>query len=273
MNPVCYINGAYLPLSEAKISIQDRGFRFGDGIFETIKVKDGGILYLEYHLERMAEGIDILKIPYSLLQLNKIFKKLIADNNLSEGFLRVSITRGIGSIGYLPSSCDLKPSIIIEVISGLPDIAESASLYLSSWKKTPDSCVPSSIKTMQGLNSVLSRMEAQQNGCYDALLLSEDDIICECSSSNIFWVKDDVLHTPSIDCGLVNGTIRRLLQTQKIIAFKEGKYKLSQLKNADCVFVTNIAWGILPIKQLQPKGWKWYVKPIINQLQDWLCQK
>lgn len=264
-----YVKNRFVPRADAVISVQERGFRFGDGLFETIRLIQGVPYQWDLHMARLNEGLKQLNIAFDTKNLHSITNELIVKNRASEGFLRLSVSRGIGSRGFLPME-ETIPTLVVETLLPVESTPETSSLWLSSWQKPDKKALPVHIKTMQGLNSTLARIEAQENQCIEALLLGGDNHICEGSSSNIFWVKDEILYTPSIDCGVLAGTIREAILRQDIFPVKQGFYSLEDLKTADEVFITNVAWLILPIAALQPQNWRWEKTHAANALKLWL---
>ncbi len=262
-----YLNGKIVKENKALVSIQDRGFRFGDGCFETIRVENGVIYQLEVHLKRLQEGLSAIKISYNTQLLKEIFARLLHKNKLKRGFLRVSITRGEGSRGYLP---EIKkgPTIVVEAMGEIPEITASVDLWVSNYRKISEKCLPSSAKTMQGLNSSLARMEAQENGCFEALMLGDEEKICEGSSSNIFWMQDGKLYTPSLKSGVLPGIMRNVVKRISPLEVVEGIFCLDDLKNADEVFLTNVAWLIAQVKEIKPLGLKFKVSGYSGGIKD-----
>lgn len=261
MSRYIYLNGQFLPAEEALIPVADRGFRFGDGVFETIRVRGGVPYQLEWHLERLQKGLSAIKITCNLQPAT--CNQLIQKNNLREGFLRIAISRGVGSVGYLPMP-DITPTIVIETLP-LGNVPESANLYVSQYKKMPLTSLPVNYKLAQGMNSTLARMEAQEQGCFEALQLNSDEMLCEASSGNLFWVKGDIIYTPSLATGCLDGStcavLMRLMKIEEILA------PLDILEAADEVFITNCAWGVLPVTALKPQGWSWQIGARARQLQ------
>lgn len=239
----CYVKGEFVLEENASISIRDRGFRFGDGVFETILFKNNKIYNWAYNLKRLSGGLESLKIITDITSLYDICLSLICKNQQNEGFVRIAISRGEGSRGYLP---DIKngASVVIETISR-PELPISpVSLSISDIK-----CINNGIsgKTMQGLSSTLARMQAQEAGCFEALMLNHNGIICECSSSNIFWRKGDKLYTPSLNTGIVAGSIRDKILEICPFEIEVGSYSLKDISTADEIFITNVAWLALPV--------------------------
>lgn len=250
-----YINGKFVAGKDATISIKERGFRFGDGVFETIRIY-GGIPYQwELHQQRLSSGLDAVKIKVATNGLKKTADALIKKNKIKNGILRISVSRGVGSQGYLPLNCT--PTVVMETGDLSKTPAKPVDLWLSSYQKLSINALPSNAKTMQGLNSTLARMEAQENKCFEALQVNADRQICECSSGNIFWFNGDVLYTPALSCGLVAGTTRAAILRLSKYKTVEGKFLVDELSHADEVFICNAAWQILSVKNLKPLGFTW----------------
>lgn len=263
-----YVKNEFVPADEAVVSIKERGFRFGDGAFETIRVCDGVPYQWELHMERMQNGLDAIKIPFSVSLLEPICNELLLKNAVEDGLLRISVSRGIGSLGYLPTAND--PTIVIETLELPEQLSAPIELWQSTTRKLSGDSLPTEFKLMQGLNSTLARIEAQDNHCYEALMMGENEEICECSSSNLFWITGDTLYTPAIDSGVLAGTTREAILRVSPFINEEGTYYLDDLKNADEVLVTNAAWQILPVSTLLPEGIVWNKRDKINQLKSLL---
>lgn len=233
-------NHRFILEKQAQIAINERGFLFGDGVFETCKIYNGKIYNFKSHQARLQASLQALQIFYDIKNLEENSLKLIKKNKIKNGILRISITRGIGSIGYLPTST--KPLTIIQTLKNRP-IPKKISLTISPLKK------PSlNHKTHNALPYILNKLYAQQNQCFDAIMLAAENYISETSSANIFWVKNNKIYTSSLECDIVIGTIRsRLLALTKIT---EKKAKLSELENADEIFLTNAASLVIPVDTL-----------------------
>jgi branched-subunit amino acid aminotransferase/4-amino-4-deoxychorismate lyase len=271
-NYFAYVNGTFMPYLAASLHINDRGLKFGDGVYETVRVANGQLFCFPKHLERLEISLNLLKIHADISGLAKISKVLLQKNNIVQGTLRIMITRGIGGTGYLPGR-ENECGIVIEALP-LPKIPENPiDLYLSNWRKIPPVCLPAAAKTMQGLSSTLARMEAEENGCFEAVLLSIESNICECSSSNIFWVKDDRLYTPSLSSGILAGTTRDNIIELWPAGVIEGIFPLNALEAADEVFVTNVVWTALPVRKLLPNNIEYKGNWVCQQVKDMLMQE
>jgi aminodeoxychorismate lyase len=269
-NYFAYVNGSLQKCNEATLPVSDRGLKFGDGVYETIRVENGKAYSWEKHLKRLSISLQLLKITADTSNLLNICNELLEINNIIQGTLRIMITRGVGGTGYLPNK-ENEYGIVIEAFP-IPNIPEKpVDLWVSKWKKIPPECLPASAKTMQGLSSTLARMEAEENDCFEAVLLATNGHICECSSSNIFWVKNGKLFTPSLDSGILSGTTRDNIIELWPDGVTEGIFNLNELEEADEVFVTNVVWSALPIKKLMPSRIEFKNHSICAKIQEMLA--
>lgn len=238
-----YKNEQILNHQEALISIDERGFLFGDGLFETCRFINQKIINFDAHLARIKIGLSTLKFNIDLQNIETKCYNLIKKNNLQEGIIRISISRGIGSKGYLPTN--ETPNLVIIQTKELPMPPKNADLILC------DVNPPNfKFKSANSLPYILAKIFANENNFFDAIMLDEKGYICETSSANIFWIKDQIIYTPNNNCNMVHGTIRKALLDIKDLKIKCGKYKISALKNADEVFITNSTLIILPIDKI-----------------------
>jgi aminodeoxychorismate lyase len=252
---LAFVNGSWVPRKEATISIDDRGFRYGDGVFETIRVHNSKAYQLPLHLQRLSHGLQSIHISFDANTLEAHVNEIIEKNNIDGGMVRIIITRGSGKHGYLPSHPHT-PSVVIttSLLTGMP--TGPASLWLSDYQKPSKELYPGHCKTLQGLQSTLARIEAEQHHCSEALLCNQSGYIAECSSHNIFWTKDNTLFTPALSSGIVDGTIRNSIIRLSPLEVKEGLYEVDVLKEADAVFITNCLSLCRPVEKLLPRHWK-----------------
>lgn len=260
-----YINGELFQHDKALININDRGFRYGDGVFETIRVNDGNLFRFNSHLQRLESGLKAIKVDFDVSKIEASCHDLLNKNQIVNGFLRISISRGEGSLGYLPKEGN-KPTIVMQTVEMGDVDNKPVDLWLSSYRKIPDICLPANIKSAQGLNSTLARMEARENKCFEALLLSVDGKICEGSSGNIFWFKGGKLYTP--ENNILKGVMREAVIEKSPYDVVTGDFDLDELSDAEEVFMTNVAWVIKPIASLQPEGIKWQETKVSEQMRE-----
>lgn len=250
------INGKTVPAAKARIPVQDRGFRYGDGVFETVAVHHDAPYRLDWHLKRLARGLAAVRISFATDTLEKQCRALIKKNHLREGLLRIQVTRGSGGHGYLPAK-ETKPLYVIETLPP-PDIPKKpVTLWLSSYRRISPDALPVRYKLCQGLNQTLARLEAKENGCFEALMLNARGEICEAASANIFWVKNNTLYTPSLACGAMEGSMRAAIMKLSPCPVRQVRATLKILAKAEAVFLTNAAWKVLPVAGLEPAGLRW----------------
>ena len=266
LDTVIYVNGEIIKRQDAVISVYDRGFRFGDGVFETIRL--GGIDGLQpyqwgLHLKRMEEGLSALSIAMPLhkqqQQWLKVIHKLIEKNKHHHGIVRIAASRGVDwqPKGYMPSSNKLSPTIVIETLPAPADIKQPLSLWLGSICKPSRKTLPVTHKIAAlGINSMLAKQQAITHKCDDALLLNGEGFLSEASSANLFWVnKQGALCTPSDDCDCLAGTTReaivRLTKKSNLCEVKQLKAKKEVLTSAQTIFLTNTSWGIVEISRIE----------------------
>ncbi|MBL0319221.1 MAG: aminotransferase class IV family protein [Alphaproteobacteria bacterium] len=248
---IVFINGYFKPRSEAAVSINDRGFRFGDGIFETIRVSQGALYLWSYHFQRLSLGLKAIKmVALEEQSLKSLCQQIIDKNHLIDGIIRLAITRGEGSAGYRPLTDGSQPTIVIET-RPLPHVSQTLlSVWLSRYVRISPSSLPMHAKMMQGMQSTLALLEAQEQGCQEALMLDGNGHISECAAANIFWIKDDILFTPSLKTGCLAGVIRRRVMELSPYPVKEIEADISQLEQARSVFLTNVGWPVVPVSRI-----------------------
>ncbi len=260
---IYYLNGKFQNANNCKISILDRGFKFGDGIFETISFYNDKIFLLDDHLLRLANALSTLKINYDCSVLPDILEKLITKNNIKDGTLRITITRGSESLGYMPKIGSV-PNIAIEIRrSSLIDLTPKR-LVISSYIKPAAHHYPTQLKTCQGLNSTLAIIEAREKGYDEALLLSENKNISEASSANIFFINNNLLITPSLNNNLLAGVIRNYIINNTKLECQESNISLSDIIKFDYAFMTNSNYKLMPIQTISNQENKIIFKSKIN---------
>lgn len=247
MTQFIYKNRQLIDEKQAQVSINERAFLFGDGVFETCKIFNGKIYDYKSHKARLEDGLKNLKIIAETSDLEERSLKLIAKNNIKNGTLRISISRGIGSQGYLPTNKS-KPLIIIWAKSNKKP-PKNISLGLST-QTTP---LRNLGKTNNALPYILTKIEAQEQGIFDCLMLSNTGKIAESSSANIFWVKNGKIFTADETCGILLGTIRQKLIEISPFQIYETKATLETLEQADEIFLTNSTFLALSINEFMGK--------------------
>jgi branched-chain amino acid aminotransferase len=244
------LNGKLLPSSHASISLRDRGFRYGDGVFETIPIVAGVPYLWEAHMARLHAGMQALHFTADLQHVSDHSAQLIMHHGVQEGVARIWVTRGEGASGYLPTP-HAPPTILLEVTSTPLQLTQQdpspARLCMSAWRRIPPVCLPTYAKLMQGVNSTLARMEADAAGYDDALMLSVNGEVAETSSGNLFWLHGETLCTPELSTGALAGTMRARLMQIWQGDVQEASVHLEALGGISALMMTNALRGAVPI--------------------------
>lgn len=256
-----YLNGKFYPEEEAKISVFDRGFIYGDGIFETMRAYAGKIFKLDEHLLRLRHSGDfiLLKIPFSDEKLKEVLASTLARNDLKDAILRLTISRGIGERGLGIDSC-LDPTIVITThpLPKLPPgyYKEGVSIVITKIRRLHPDCLNPAIKGANFLNNILAKAEADKAGALEGVMLNLDGFVTEGSTSNIFVVQEKRIFTPPCEVGILRGvtrdTVIALAKESGCQVFEEP-FRKEFLLNADEVFLTNTSYEIMPVVRVDDK--------------------
>lgn len=246
-----WINGKVHKQEEAKISIDDRSFRYGDGLFETIIIVNKKLYQLDFHFDRLAQGLNAIKIRLNTEQLMASAIDFVAKLGIIQGFLRINITRGTGSHGYLPAQ-GATPNVVMQILKSTDYNLRPVKLIVSSYMKPPLASIPVNFKTNQALPSIMAAIEASEHGADEAVMLNDHGFVADCSSSNIFIVKGDILSTPSLSSGALMGSIRNRIINKfaKKYTIQERLLSTEDLFNADEVFITSVGRLVSPVRSI-----------------------
>ena len=247
----------------------DRAFCYGDGLFETLRVSQGTPLHWPQHLARLQEGMASLGFPPPIENIAMVAHELLQRNNAGEGLLRLQISRGGGSRGYLPLN-DAPSPLVLQFLP--PRNAPSAlQVALVSQRKPSLASLPGNYKLTAALASVLARQEAQARGAAEALMLDAGGNLAGFASGNLFWWQGERIFTPALQSGALAGTTRARLiaaypQTEQVLA------PFSALREAEEVGFCNALTGLVPVVHLRPADWQWPSGPNLAQAQQRLRQ-
>ena len=248
-----YIDGKYYDQHKATVSVFDHGLLYGDGVFEGIRAYHGRVFTLAEHIERLfcsAKAI-LLTIPLTPEEVARVVVETCRKNKLRDGYIRLLVTRGTGSLGLNPLKCT-KPSVII--------IADKIQLYPAElYQRGLDlvtvptvrnlhSALNPAIKSLNYLNNILAKIEALHSGCEEAIMLNAEGYVAECSGDNIFMVKGGDLLTPPLSAGALHGITRSVvmdLARQNGLAVREPNLTRYDLFNADECFLTGTGAEII----------------------------
>ena len=256
---VYHVNGDLVPADEASVNVADRGFLYGDAAFETMRAYGGEVFQWDAHMDRLRETCDVLGLDHGLSDehLHDRIADTLVANDLSEAYVRLSITRGVQP-GKLTPDEAVDPTVVVIVkplprggTDGQPVYEEPATLQTVKTKRVPDAAIPARAKTHNYLNGILSRLELRVSDADEAVMIDTDGHVAEGATSNLFFVRDNALRTPSLDGPVLPGITRRVvldIADEEGIPVEEGQYTPDEIRNADEVFLTNSTWEIRPVK-------------------------
>ena len=254
-----YINGEYYPKSQAKISVYDHGLLYGDGVFEGIRAYKGVVFKLKEHIDRLYRSAHVmmLNIPMTKDEMIKAVIETLKRNNLRDAYIRLVVTRGIGDLGLDPRKCQ-KPTVIIitdDIIKlHKTEVKEKGATAVLTWvRRDMVDATSHEIKSLNYLNSILAKIEANNAGVDEAICLDKRGFVCEGAAENIFIVKDGKLITPSTVTGALPGITRtRVIQLAKDLGYEvyERDITPTELFTADEVFFTGTAAEIVPVIEI-----------------------
>ena len=249
-----YLNGDLVEKEKAMVSVFDHGLLYGDGVFEGIRLYDGCVFKLDEHLERLeysAKAI-LLELPMDRQQLADAVCDTCRANNLSNGYVRLVVTRGVGHLGLTPDGCG-PPSVIIiaDNIQLYPEELYENGLKIISvpTRRINASALPPAVKSLNYLNNILAKIEAKKVGFQEALMLNDKGEIAECTGDNVFVLSKGVLFTPPLDAGSLRGITRAAVMdiAQDLgVSCREQALTRYDLWTAEECFLTGTAAEVIP---------------------------
>ncbi len=261
MSLIACVNGEFIELRKAQVPILDRGFLYGDGIFETLRARHNQVFRLRPHLQRLQSSAEELGIalPCSLTEIEKLIHQTLEKNNLNESVIRLQLTRGESEPGLLPASTET-PTFVI-VVRPFTPVSEkfySDGVYICTF---PDSASATSLgerrlKTTNYLVNIMLKKKAEEMKCFEAVALDSKGHLTEGTVSNIMLVKENAVTTPPIGKYVLDGITRRVVQEickREKIDFREHDLSMQAARDADELFLTNTGIGVLPVSQLNGK--------------------
>ena len=256
--PQVYVNGKLVDSQAAMVSVFDHGLLYGDGVFEGIRIYGAKVFKLREHVDRLYESALAirLEIPLSRKEMTDAVNNTVAANGLKEGYVRLVVTRGAGTLGLDPRRCSNPQVIIIaDTISLYPREMYDNGLKLitASTLRNHSGAVSPRIKSLNYLNNILAKIEGTDADCVEALMLNHKGEVAECTGDNIFIVKNGVLKTPPTDAGILEGITRNAvigLAREAGVEVREATLLRHDIYVADECFLTGTAAEVIAVVSL-----------------------
>ncbi|MFP8952942.1 aminotransferase class IV [Natrialbaceae archaeon A-arb3/5] len=270
-----HVDDELVPASEATVSVDDRGFRYGDAAFETMRAYGGRIFTWGRHVDRLERTCEALSLEHGLSadELRARIDETLAANDLADAYVRLSITRGVQP-GKLTPQPAVEPTVIVYVkplsrggLASEPVWDKPAVVQTVETRRVPDESISADAKTHNYLAGILARAELAASGgqedepdeidparpADEALMCDHDGNVAEGATSNLFFVRDGELHTPATDGSVLPGITRELvleLAAEDGVSTREGTYEPADVREADEAFLTNRTWELRPVASL-----------------------
>lgn len=256
---IVFVNGEFVPEERAVISVFDRGFLYGDGLFEGIRVFNGKLFRWRQHWERFQHGANFLKIavPFSAEAVAGFAKRLIAENQMPDSLVRLTLSRGVGQRGYSPKNAE-RPTLVMAthpMAAVEPSNPPAWRVFVSSFR-LPAGEPLARFKNLNKLPQVLARAEADAEGADEALLLNSDGYVVEGSTSNLFWVRGETVCTPPLPSGILPGVTRAVVLeicARAGIDAREENIASGGLEKMDGAFLSLSSSGIAEVEFINGK--------------------
>ena len=256
-----YLNGDLVDREKAHISVFDHGLLYGDGVFEGIRTYDGLIFRFKEHIDRLYKSADAieLNIPMTKTEMMEAVIMTLKANKLQDAYIRLVVTRGVGDLGLDPRKCS-KPTIFIitHKITLYPKefYRQGLEIVTATTRRNYAQALDPRIKSLNYLNNILAKIDAIKSGTEEAIMLTYEDYVAECTGDNIFIVKKGELITPPVDVGALEGITRDAvikLARGMDIPLSEKLIKIEDVYSADEVFLTGTAAEIIPVVKIDKR--------------------
>ncbi|MFH1767925.1 MAG: branched-chain-amino-acid transaminase [Candidatus Omnitrophota bacterium] len=258
-----YLNGKLVGKEEAKVSIFDHGFLYGDGVFEGVRAYNRLVFKLKEHVDRLFESASsiMLKIPLTKKEMIGAIVTTLKANRLKDAYIRVVVSRGAGDLGLDPRKCRGQETVAIitdKIVLYPKELYKNGMSIITvpTVRNIPEALNPQ-IKSLNYLNNILAKIEAINSGCQEALMLNHLGYVSECTGDNIFMVKDSQLFTPAVSMGILRGitrdTVLRIAAKLKIPAHQPTLTRHELYVSEEC-FLTGTAAEIIPVVQIDGRS-------------------
>jgi branched-chain amino acid aminotransferase len=256
-----YINGTLFDKENAKVSVYDHGLLYGDGVFEGMRSYNGRVFRLIQHLDRLWNSAKAiwLEIPMTKESMAKAVNDTLATNGIKDGYIRLVITRGAGTLGLDPNRCsDPQVIIITDHIALYPEefYRNGLEIVTASTTRNHPAALSPRIKSLNYLNNIMAKIEGLKAGCVEALMLNHKGEVAECTGDNIFLIRGGMLQTPPLDAGILEGITRdaviELAQAAKI-EVREMPLTRHDVYIADECFLTGSAAEVIPVVKVDDR--------------------
>jgi branched-chain amino acid aminotransferase len=255
------INGELFDKEDAKISVYDHGLLYGDGVFEGMRSYGGRVFRLEEHLDRLWASAKAiwLEIPIARAELGRQIHELLKTNGISDGYIRLVVTRGAGTLGLDPNRTS-NPQIIIitDHIALYPEefYENGLEIVTASTIRNHSAALSPRIKSLNYLNNILAKIEGLRAGCIEAMMLNHKGEVAECTGDNIFIVRHGSVYTPPLDAGILDGITRQTVITlarEEGLTVHESALTKYDVYTADECFLTGSAAEIIPVVRIDDR--------------------
>jgi len=253
-----YLNNKLVPREKAFVSVFDHGFLYGDGIYETLRAYKGTVFMLDEHIDRLFSSASMisLDIPKDGPAIRKAVYDTIRANKHEDAYIRITVSRGAGPLGLDPALCP-KPTFVImskEFVNyPVRYYRSGVKVAVVNTRRNYKRAIDPAIKSLNFLNNIIAKIEAKEMDAYEAVMLNYRGEITEGTISNIFFIKNCVLCTPSMSTGILGGITRKIIldiAKENKIETDEGRFRLKDLYDAEEVFISNTTMEVMPVSEV-----------------------
>ncbi|MDI3299259.1 MAG: branched-chain-amino-acid transaminase [Bacillota bacterium] len=255
MGQVIYLDGEFVPVEQARVSVYDHGFLYGDGVFEGIRMYSGRVFKLEEHVRRLYHSARVvdLQIPLPPEEMSRVVLETCRRNELDDGYIRLVVSRGAGDLGLDPRKCP-KPTVVVIVdrIALFPEslLEKGLTAVTAATRRTAVDALDARVKSLNYLNSIMAKIEANLAGAEEILMLNREGYVCEGTGDNVFIVRGGAVLTPPAYLGILEGITRATvldLAREMGIEAREAVFTRYDVYTADECFLTGTAAEVVPV--------------------------